>query len=319
MTMHDAASLHHAPRVRMATTIRASGLGFTEGPCVDTDGSLFFVEMSKRRVSVLRAGRVSTWVRLPGSPNGAAFGPDRHLYVCDGGGRWPPYPSTGGMPGPGDQPGLVWRISPDGVPSVLVGEIDGIALNGANDLCFDDQGGMYFTDPEWETGGTADGIRRGSICYALPSGGARRVHSGLRFPNGLHVTPDGGALVVGETDTGLVHRFPILRPGVVGEPSVYAELAPDSSPDGMCFDALGRLIVTASTGGCLYVIAPEGGSIEQVIESADPCPTNACFGGPGHRTLFVTEGGHGRVVSLEWDVPGMVLFPDRDVLHHDER
>jgi gluconolactonase len=105
---------------------------------------------------------------------------------------------------------------------------------------------------------------------------------------------------------------------VLGDPSVYAELAPDSSPDGMCFDALGRLIVTASTGGCLYVVSPGGGTIERVIESADPCPTNVCFGGPRHQTLLVTEGGHGRVVSLAWDTPGMVLFPDRGILRHGE-
>lgn len=296
--------------------VHAIGLGFPEGPCIDGLGSLYFVEMSQRRVSVLRHGGMASWVSLPGSPNGAAFGPDRHLYVCDGGGRWPPFPSTGGEPGPGDQPGLIWRISPDGNPLVLVREIGGRALNAPNDICFDDVGGFYFTDPIWQA--PPDDVRRGHICYWRPDGLAARVHSGLRFPNGLQVTADGRGLLVGETDTGLIHLFPITRPGELGSPSVYADLGRDSGPDGMCFDSSRRLIVAASMGGCLYVVAPDGGHIESIIPSEDPCPTNVCFGGPDHRTLFVTEGGHGRVTSLRWDVAGMVLFPDRDVVRPAE-
>jgi gluconolactonase len=297
------------PSIDLETTVLAAGLGFVEGPCVDEHDVLYVVEMSRRRILVIHDGRAATWVTLPGSPNGAAFGPDRQLYVCDGGGRWPPYPSTGGLPGPGDQPGLVWRISPQGTPSILIRELEGRPLNGPNDLCFDDRGGFYFTDPEWEA--PVGSVRRGQVGYATTDGRAGRAWEGIRFPNGLHVTPDGEALLVGETDTGLIHRFPIVDAGRLGDPTVYADLGPSSGLDGMCFDITGRLIVAASTGGCLFVVAPGGGSVEKIIRSEDPCPTNVCFGGPERRTLFVTEGGHGRVISGPWDVPGLTLFPDR--------
>jgi gluconolactonase len=43
----------------------------------------------------------------------------------------------------------------------------------------------------------------------------------------------------------------------------------------------------------------------------DPQLTNVCFGGADLSTLYVTEAGLGRVVALEWERPGLVLFPDR--------
>ena len=36
-------------------------------------------------------------------------------------------------------------------------------------------------------------------------------------------------------------------------------------------------------------------------------PTNICFGGPGMRTAYVTLSLTGKLVSLPWDEPGLVL------------
>jgi gluconolactonase len=116
---------------------------------------------------------------------------------------------------------------------------------------------------------------------------------------------------VDETDTGRIHKFPIISPGRLGASTLYAELGSGSGPDGMCFDSAGRLIVAGSNAGVLFVIAPGGGATDMIIELDDPCPTNVCFGGPEYRTLFVTEAWRGYVASIPWGVPGMILFPDR--------
>jgi gluconolactonase len=287
------------------TRVIVTGLAFPEGPCVDAGGVLHLVEMASRCVSKIVDGRREQWAFTAGSPNGAAFGVDGNLYICDGGGRWPPSASTGEKAGPADGPSLVQVITPAGVVTPLIAEIDGRPLNSPNDICFATPEGFYFTDPRWAN--DADGIRLGEICYSTVDGAAKRVHGGIRFPNGLCVTPDGKDLLVDETDTGLIHRFAMAPNGDLAQLDVYADCGPGMSLDGMCFDIEGRLIVTASTGGRIFVIAPGGGRIEQVITLDDPAPTNVCFGGPGNRTLFITEAGIGRVEVIDWPVPGMPL------------
>ncbi len=289
----------------MESTIVATGFAFPEGPCVDATGQLYLVEMANRCVSKVVDGERQVWVVTAGSPNGAAFGADGNLYVCDSGGRWPPAPSTGGLAGPADAPCQISVITPDGGVTVLVDQIDGRPLNAPNDICFASPDTFYFTDPRWDADDA--GMRIGEVCHAATDGTARRVHSGIRFPNGLCVTPDGRYLLVDETDTGLVHRFAIRPDGDLAQVDVYADCGSGMSLDGMCFDSEGRLIVTASTGGRLFVIAAGGGRIEQVLELPDPAPTNVCFGGPDNRTLFVTEASHGRLEAFEWPVPGLPL------------
>ncbi|WP_171074820.1 SMP-30/gluconolactonase/LRE family protein [Nonomuraea basaltis] len=136
-------------------------------------------------------------------------------------------------------------------------------------------------------------------------GVARRVHHGLRLLNGLHVTPGGDALLVAETGTGHIHHFEIVAPGSLGPPTTYVDLGPDSFPDGMCFDRDGRLIVAGTGSGAAFVVAPGGGTVEDTIHFADQDVTNVCFGGPDQRILFVTQASLGRVVMIEWPVPGM--------------
>jgi len=296
--------------------ILATGMQFPEGPAFDHEGRLFVVELAAGQVTrLLEDGTKSVAAKMGGSPNGLAFGPDRYGYVCNGGGRWAPEKSTGGDYGPGDSPSLIQRMAPDGSFETYIEEIDGVALNAPNDLCFDDQGGFYFTDPVWPDFSDPDALQKGlppgSVCYSPASGDPIRCHTGINFPNGLGVTEDGKTLIVCESGTSKLLAFDIDGPGKLANLRDFSQLDAGVIPDGMCFDGEGRILVAGHGSSTIFVVAPDGGEPIQRIAVNDKDVTNLCFGGERFSTLFITESDNGRVVTMEWDVPGMVLFPFR--------
>lgn len=294
----------------MTFSVVATGLRYPEGPCVDRQGNLYVVEIAGGRVSrVGMDGSITAFAQTGGGPNGAAFGPDGNMYVANNGARWRAGPSTDNTEGPANEPGRIERATPDGQVSVLIAEIAGQALASPNDIVFDPYGNFYFTDPVWGPVGAAS--PPGAVCFSDISGRAKRVHVGLRFPNGIGVTEDGGTLIVAESRTFTLHAFPILEPGVLGEPRPYGFLGEDVGPDGFCFDAEGYLICAGARSGKLHILPPGGGERVGEIAVEDPLVTNVCFGGPDFSTLFVTESLLGRVLSIDWVRPGMRLFPDR--------
>ena len=287
----------------MANTVIAENLKFPEGPAFDRDGNLYVVEIQAGQVSKIAPdGSVSVFAETGAGPNGANFGPDGQLYVCN----------NGGFPGSDREPGRVERIAPDGRVTVLIREVDGEPLNSPNDLGFDEYGNFYFTDPVFGAAGVElDEAPPGNICFHDMSGRTRRLHTGFAFPNGIGVSPDGQTLIVCESMTFRLHAFDILEPGVLGEPREFGFLGDGAIPDGFAFDVDGNILCCGYESGQIHVFAPDGGAKIGTLDFEDKRVTNVCFGGPEFKSLFVTESGAGRVVRVDWERPGMVLFPDR--------
>ncbi len=280
----------------MSNTVIAEGLEFPEGPAFDRNGHLFVVEIRGGQVSRIDTdGKLSVFAKTGGGPNGANFAADGDLYVCN----------NGGFPGPNKEHGRLERIDSQGNVTVILTQIDGIELASPNDLGFDAAGNLYFTDPIWGDG------QPGHVCFLSTEGEARRLHTGLAFPNGIAVTPDGEHLIVCETVTHKLHIYDILAPGRVSAPREFADLGEGAGPDGFAFDAEGNILCCGFGSGQISVFSPEGGSPVDRLDFEDRQVTNVCFGGPDNKTLFVTESGKGRVVTRDWHTAGMVLFPDR--------
>ena len=64
----------------------ATGLGWPEGPTLQGDGSVVFVESYRSQLTVYRDGKVSRLAYTAGAPNSCVVGARGELYVCQNGG-----------------------------------------------------------------------------------------------------------------------------------------------------------------------------------------------------------------------------------------
>jgi gluconolactonase len=204
----------------------------------------------------------------------------------------------------GSKGGRIERVAPNGRSSVLYTEFEGRPLQAPNDIAFDAAGGFYFTDSQH---GTRQSRPFGQIYYCIPEKESIALAADrLQLPNGIAVSADGRSLVAVETIPRLVIRFDILRPGVMGEKQVVACLPDGCLPDGIALDTDGNIICAGLGLGVIIAVNTTGEVVRRIkMECTDP--TNLAFGGPQHRTLYVTEGVLGRVVTIDWPVRGASL------------
>ncbi len=270
----------------------ATDLDIPEGPAFDREGNLYVVELGGGCVSrITTDGSVSTLCETGGFPNGATVGPDGALWVANNGGP--------------EHPGWVERI--DLTTGTTEHIIEDPSFGGCNDLVFDAEGNLYFTDPH----GTMRRDRRpGHVYFFSSERELTRIATDYAFPNGIGISDDGGTLLVAETISGIVWAHEIKAPGKLGERRTYAQMPEGHLPDGFAFDAAGNLLVCGHFGGAVTVFDAEGTRIDS-IEPLDERLTNLAFGGPDFSTLYICESGLNRVVTVPWHTPGMKLFPDR--------
>lgn len=291
----------------------ARGLRFPEGPIALDDGSVVLVEIQRGTLSrATPDGAVEVVADLGGGPNGAAMGPDGAIYVCNNGGfRWR---DDDGRLYPAGTPedysgGRIERVELDtGKVDVLYTECDGFKLNGPNDIVFDAQGGMWFTD----LGKSYDTYKDlGVIYYAKPDGsGISRQITHRETPNGIGLSPDEKTLYFAETTTGRVWAQDLSGPGQIDQaPGAFRLLAGVPGYqlfDSLAVDAAGNVCVATIVNGGITIISPDGARVEHV-PTDDPLTTNICFGGKDLRTAYITLSSSGRLVATEWKQPGLAL------------
>lgn len=267
----------------------ARGFQFPEGPAFDRAGDLYLVDVEAGVVArVAPDGQVEALARTGGRPCGLAFHQDGSLYVADTGLR------------------AILRVRPDGTWTEVAG-----GFAGPNDLTFDSQGRVYFTDPH----GSSEHHRIGRVLRLDTDGSVHTVMDGMAYPNGLAFGPDGTLLYVAHMRAGRIERFRLGQDGTpLGAAERFAEVSPVDQPggaDGLAFDEAGRLYVALFRHGVVRVLRPDG-SPERDLPLPGQRPTNVAFGGPGRRTLYVTEVDTGAVHALPAPAPGLQLWGDLD-------
>ena len=179
---------------------------------------------------------------------------------------------------------IVQAFDADGKPHPLP---KGSDFQSPNDLVVAHNGNAYLTDDQ----------RRGSeapsnVWLIKPDGSKQIVDTGLRFANGVTLSPDQSLLYVSDYRSHWVYSFQIQPDGTLADGQKYLWLhAPDTSDDaggdGMCVDTDGRLYVSTRMD---VQVCDQAGRVNCIL----PTPGGRCsavtFGGQNFDTLFATCG-----------------------------
>lgn len=263
----------------------AAGIGFTEGP-VWRDGRVLVTSMSRGLLySVgLDGSEPGVWVETGGGPNGLALDRDGNVLVAQNGSAT--IRSRSELPAPA---GI--QLVRDGVIEYLATE----NCEAPNDLVTAPDGRIYFTDP----------TNRPSRVSVLDPG-SRTVSTaieGIEFPNGLAFGLDPEDLYVADSRTGNILRYRVGASGAIGG-EVFAG-DPNGNPDGIAFDADGRLYVANFATDEIAVYDARGRRVDSLPTGENSKPTNCCFAGPSLETLVVTAAAGGRVLALPGEYRGL--------------
>jgi len=186
--------------------------------------------------------------------------------------------------------------------TTIAATYNGQAFNSPNDLTVAADGTVYFTDPNYQRGNRADGMGGMTGVFRVRNGAVELVDGGLRQPNGIALAPDGRTLYVAAMGTNQIFRYALGADGSVGARTLFATM---NGPDGVTVDCAGNLYWASNPEGTVHVYAPSGTSLGLI--TVGRATTNAAFGGPDGRTLFITSGtpsaGAG-IYSVHLNLPG---------------
>jgi sugar lactone lactonase YvrE len=182
--------------------------------------------------------------------------------------------------GPG---GIVWVDPATGRSGTLLDSVDGEPLRGANEMCPDGKGGIYFgtiDSPAIEQG---EPPGPGALYHLAVDGTVRRLTGDLVFCNGIGLSADGGTLYHNESFVG-TFAYPVLPDGGLGERRMLLD---KEDVDGCQPDVDGNFWITGFSSNDVLCMTPDG-EITRSISVPAGAVTNIRFGGDGGRDLFLT-------------------------------
>jgi len=273
---------------------------FLEGPTFDRDGNLYVVDIPFGRI--LRITPALEWqlvTQYDGWPNGLALHRDGSLWIAD------------------YRRGLLrleaasLKRGGNPAPAQVLGHRNSESFRGLNDLTFDAQGRLYFTDQ----GQTGLHDPTGRVYRYSPSSGAggggggplELVMQGIPSPNGVALDVHGKALFVAVTRANQVWRGPLLADGTVSKVGAFRTFFGTSGPDGMAVDRDNRLVVAHASLGGAFVLEATGEVTHFVKSPAGATVTNVAFR-PGTAKLVLTESETGAILEADLPAAGAELF-----------
>lgn len=266
----------------------ASGFDWSEGPVWDFRADrLYFSDIPRNTVFQWKEGAgVSIFLspsgytgssyegREPGS-NGLGFDLQGRLVLCQHGDR------------------RVARLVADRWGyETIVDSFEGQRLRSPNDLCFDEQGNLFFTDPPYGMPAREQKQIDASSVYRVSNDGTlAQLPIDLKRPNGIGISPDQRTLYVTSTspEEPYIMRYALAEDGSVSggeiffDASKYRSSARPGLCDGLAVDRQGN-VWTSGPGG-VYVLSQNGTPLGAILVGRT---ANCAFGGADGKTLYIT-------------------------------
>ena len=250
-----------------------------EGPAVDREGNLFFVNPIKSGSvgKVDTEGNFSLFIeQLPegSTANGIRFGQDQSMYLADYTGH------------------NVLKVDLQ-TKKVGVYAHDSL-LNQPNDLaiCCNDR--MFASDPNWKES-------TGQL-WRIENGQFHLLSKDMGTTNGIEVSPDEKTLYVNESVQRSVWAFDLDTLGNISNKKLFYQFD-DFGMDGMRCDIEGNLYITRYGKGTVAKLSPEGKLLLE-IQMKGKKPSNITFGGKDGKTAFVTLQDRGYIETFRVEKAG---------------
>ena len=259
---------------------------FIEGPVFDRHGNLYITDIVFGRV--FRIDSQAKWeliVQYDGEPNGMKFMSDDELLITD---------YKNGL--------LKLNIQTRKIEPFLTRR-NSERFKGPNDLVFDSNGNLYFTDQ----GQTGMHDPTGRVYRLRPNGQLDLLIDNIPSPNGIVLSPDEKVLFIGVTRGNCIWRAPLLSDGSVAKVGQFFTSYGPSGPDGLAMDQAGNLAIANPGLGYVWLLNHRA---EPIGIWSSPCGlslTNIAFGDADRKTLYCTESQSGSILKIRMPEAGMPL------------
>ena len=242
----------------------SEGHKFVEGPAVNAKGEVFFNDVTNSKTYKIGLdNKVSEFISDSKRGNGQAFGPDGKLYAV----------------AMGEKKIFAYDV---------LGQTTTIAEGWVgNDLTVAHNGNVYVTNPPAD-----NEIAPSKVWLIKPDGTRSIVDTGLKYANGVTLSPDQSLLYVADYRSHWVYSYVIKADGSLDQKQRFywlhsLDTSDQSSADGLRVDREGRLYVATNMG---IQVCDQAGKVQCIIPTPNGRLSNFTFGGERFDTLFATCG-----------------------------
>ena len=271
----------------MELTTIVDGLAFSEGPRWHHD-RLFYSDFYRYVVEAVDLdGTVEVIAEVPTQPSGLGWLPDGRLLIVSMLDR------------------KLLRQETDG-SLVEHADLNSVAVFHCNDMVVDSFGRAYVGNFGFDIETQPLSPKAADLALVEIDGAVSCAASGLEFPNGAVISPDGKTLIIAETFGRKLSAFDIDDSGQLSNRRVWADIDPHV-PDGICLDEAGGIWVADPARSCVVRVM-EGGEITDTVDTGRPA--FACMlGGTDRKRLFIcTASGSGADAASNRD--GRIEYTD---------
>jgi gluconolactonase len=175
----------------------------------------------------------------------------------------------------------------------LAGDYQGKKFNSPNDVVFDKQGNLYFTDPPYgllkQTEDSSKQIPYQGVYKVKPDGSVILLVDSLTRPNGIGLSPDEKTLYVANSDGPVAkwYSFELAGDSLINAKiffwTKYVE-GEKGAPDGLRVHHSGNIFATGPGG--VWIFDPTGKVLGKI---RIPEATANCAFGPDQKVLYTTS------------------------------